>query len=87
VISTIAFTSMTCHQPTEPTSGSDTTSHAFSFQEFTFGGASASALYDVVIVSDTNIWAVGEIYLDSANGNLVPFPYNAVHYNGKPGTS
>lgn len=42
----------------------DTTSHNFTWQTFTFGGdAGSSALFDVAIIDENNIWAVGEIYL------------------------
>lgn len=69
------------HNPT----GADTTSNNFTFQTFTFGAGNAgsSDLQDVAIISDTDIWAVGEIYLDSADGAPDPFPYNAVHWDGK----
>ncbi|GAB6283729.1 MAG: hypothetical protein STSR0008_25320 [Ignavibacterium sp.] len=40
----------------------DTTSHNFSFETWTFGGeAGSSVLYDVAIIDENNIWAVGEI--------------------------
>ncbi|MCF7902884.1 MAG: hypothetical protein K9M19_05605 [Candidatus Marinimicrobia bacterium] len=44
----------------------DTTSHDFSFETFTFGGevgTGSSSLYDVAIINENNIWAVGEIYV------------------------
>ena len=67
-------------QPTVP----DTTSHNFTFQTFTFGGnAGSCVLSDVAIISDTNIWAVGAIYLDSADGEPDPFPYNVAHWDGQ----
>jgi hypothetical protein len=58
----------------------DTTSHNFIWQTFTFGdgGAGSSVLYDVTIINENDIWAVGEIY---ANDSLAY--YNAVHWNGK----
>jgi len=71
--------------PTCPPNGipADTTSNNFIFQQFSFGGNTGSSmLNDVAIVSDSNIWAVGAIYLDSANGNPDPIPYNVVHWNG-----
>jgi hypothetical protein len=38
----------------------DTTSHNFSWQTFTFGGQAGSCvLYDVAIINENNIWAVG----------------------------
>ncbi len=71
------------HNPVGP-SGPDTTSNNFTFQTYTFGGNAGSCyLQDVAIINDTDIWVVGAIYLDSANGNPDPFPYNAVHWNGR----
>lgn len=68
-------------------SGPDTTSSNFTFQTYTFGGnAGGCLLNDVSIVNDTDIWAVGAIYLDSADGNPDLSPYNAVHWNGKAWT-
>jgi hypothetical protein len=60
----------------------DTTSHNFTFETFTFGGtAGSSILYDVAIINENNIWAVGEIYVadTSINGYTT---YNAVHWDG-----
>ncbi|MEP0862715.1 MAG: glucosyl transferase, partial [Ignavibacterium sp.] len=63
----------------------DTTSHNFTWQTFTFGepGAGSSTLYDVAIIDENNIWAVGEIYLLDSLGNPDPNAYNAVHWNGQ----
>ena len=59
----------------------DTTSHDFSWQIFEFGGEKGSSVfYDVAIIDENNIWAVGEIYL--AEDSLPHIPYNAVHWNG-----
>jgi len=75
-----------CQSPTEPIQNSppDTTSNNFTFQTFTFGASNAgsSHLSDVAIISDTNIWCVGAVYLDSANGAPDPNAYNAVHWDG-----
>jgi hypothetical protein len=60
----------------------DTTSHDFTFETFTFGGtAGSSTLYDVAIIDENNIWAVGEILVadTSQNGYTT---YNAVHWDG-----
>ena len=60
----------------------DTTSHNFTFETFTFGGnAGSCALYDVAIINENNIWAVGEIYVadTSINGYTM---FNAVHWDG-----
>jgi hypothetical protein len=59
----------------------DTTSHNFTFQSWTFGTIGSSVLYDVAIINENNIWAVGEIMIadTSINGYTV---YNAVHWDG-----
>lgn len=59
----------------------DTTSHDFTFQSWTFGTIGSSTLYDVAIIDENNIWAVGEIMIadTSINGYTT---YNAVHWNG-----
>lgn len=59
----------------------DTTSHNFTFQSLTFGTIGSSTLYDVAIINENNIWAVGEIMIadTSQNGYTV---YNAVHWDG-----
>ena len=69
---------------TEPidNSGVGTTSHNFTWQKFTFGGAETSSLFDVAIIDENNIWAVGEIYMNDSLGNPDPNPYNAIHWNG-----
>ncbi len=76
-----------CKSPTAPKSNNppDTTSSNFTFQTFTFGNTSAGSSYlnDVAIISDTDIWAVGAIYLTDSTGQPDPFPYNAVHWDGK----
>ena len=78
----------TCSNPTEPSNNngnqSDTTSHNFVWQKFTFGGGGGSSvLHDVAVINDTSIWAVGEIYMKDSLGNDDPIAYNAVHWNGK----
>jgi hypothetical protein len=60
----------------------DTTSHNFTWQTFTFGEHSSSVLYDVAIINENNIWAVGEIYMNDSVGNPDPTIYNAVHWDG-----
>ena len=61
----------------------DTTSHNFTWQTFTFGQHSSSVLYDVAIIDENNIWAVGEIYMNDSLGNPDPHAYNAVHWDGQ----
>jgi hypothetical protein len=58
----------------------DTTSHNFTWQLYSLGDALAgnsSMLYDVAIVDENNIWAVGEIYLKDSEQM-----YNAAHWDG-----
>ena len=60
----------------------DTTSHDFTFETFTFGGtAGSSTLYDVAIIDENNIWAVGEIYVADTSQNGYTM-YNVVHWDG-----
>ncbi|MFZ1517974.1 MAG: glucosyl transferase [Ignavibacteriaceae bacterium] len=61
----------------------DTTSHNFTWQTFTFGEHSSSTLYDVAIINENDIWAVGEIYMYDSIGNPDPACYNAVHWDGQ----
>ncbi|MCZ7602229.1 MAG: glucosyl transferase [Melioribacteraceae bacterium] len=72
---------------TEPPDGDgdnkpDTTSHNFTWETFTFGEQSSSVLYDVAIIDENNIWAVGEIYMYDSTGTIDPYPYNAIHWAG-----
>lgn len=59
----------------------DTTSHNFTFQKWPFGSSGSSQLYDVAIINENNIWAVGEIMIadTSQNGYTT---YNAIHWDG-----
>lgn len=60
----------------------DTTSHNFSFEMVTFGGQiGSSVLYDVAIINENNIWAVGEIWIADTS-SLGYTKYNAVHWDG-----
>jgi hypothetical protein len=56
----------------------DTTSHDFNWDILTIG-IYPSRLYDVAIINENDIWAVGEIYADSTQPS---FRYNAVHWEG-----
>jgi hypothetical protein len=60
----------------------DTTSHNFTWQTFEFGQHSSSTLYDVAIINENDIWAVGEIYMNDSLGNPDTKIYNAIHWNG-----
>jgi hypothetical protein len=60
----------------------DTTSHNFTWQSWTFDGdAGSSTLYGCAIISEDDIWCVGEILIrdTSENGYTT---YNAAHWNG-----
>jgi hypothetical protein len=63
----------------------DTTSHDFTWRIDTLG-TYGSVLYDVAVISEDDIWAVGEIHTNETDrfdslGNWVN-PYNAAHWNG-----
>ncbi len=65
-----------------PVTTLDTTSHNFTWQTWTFGGdAGSCTLYDVAIIDENDIWAVGDIDIadTSINGYTT---YNAVHWDG-----
>jgi hypothetical protein len=83
----IFFCALTCKKESPvapPPNNNDTTSNNFSFQTYTFGGNAGSCMFnDVAIISPTDIWAVGAVYLDSADGDPDPFPYNAAHWDGQ----
>ncbi|HRI45773.1 MAG TPA: glucosyl transferase [Ignavibacteriaceae bacterium] len=61
----------------------DTTSHNFTWETFEFGEYGNSVLYDVAIIDENNIWAVGEIYMNDSLGNPDHNAYNAVHWDGQ----
>ncbi|NWG28121.1 MAG: glucosyl transferase [Ignavibacteriaceae bacterium] len=60
----------------------DTTSHNFTFETFTFGEHSSSVLYDVAIIDENNVLAVGEIYMNDSLGQPDPNAYNIVRWDG-----
>ncbi len=61
----------------------DTTSSSFTFEMFTFGGEiGSSVLYDVAIINENNIWAVGDIWIKSDTTSTGYIKYNAVHWDG-----
>ena len=59
----------------------DTTSHNFNWEFYEFGEHSSPSLYDVAIIDENNIWAVGEIAFDDSLGNTTT--YNAIHWDGQ----
>jgi len=60
----------------------DTTTHNFTWQVQTLGDGASSVLYDVAIINDTLVYAVGAIYLRDSLGNWDPNAYNAVKWDG-----
>jgi hypothetical protein len=77
-------TAWNCHHATEPPINQvDTTSHNISWQVDMLGDGNSSLLYDVAILSDTLVYAVGEIYkVDSSGHSYDPRPYNLIRWNG-----
>ena len=67
--------------PPPPPNGPDTTSHNFIFEIDTLGDAS-SLLYDTAIISENNIWAVGDFYLRDSTGQVDPLRYNVAQWDG-----
>jgi hypothetical protein len=60
----------------------DTTSHNYTWQTWKFGEHSSSIIYDVAVINENNIWAVGEIYLNDSTGEADPEPYAVAHWDG-----
>jgi hypothetical protein len=56
-------------------------SHDFEWQTVTIGEHSTSLIRDVVIIDQSNIWAVGELFLNDSSGQIDPRRYNAVYWN------
>ncbi|MFA5728467.1 MAG: hypothetical protein WC957_03475 [Candidatus Neomarinimicrobiota bacterium] len=74
--------------PEEPDNydDSDTTSHDFTWETYTFGDLASSDLNDVVVVDENNIWAVGEIFVydpDSSWNGTGYETFNAARWNGE----
>jgi hypothetical protein len=71
-----------------PNGGTDTTSHDFSIEIFSWGHHSSSLLRDVAIINENEIWAVGKIHTEDTDcwnedsTEWIP-PYNAVHWDGE----
>ncbi len=59
----------------------DTTSHNFTWEVTTLGDGNYSVLYDVAIVNDTCVYAVGEIYKRDSTGQFETTPYNVARWN------
>ena len=61
----------------------DTTSHNFTWQSWTFGEHSSSVLYDVEIIDENNIYAVGKIYMNHSLGQPDLQPYGMAIWDGQ----
>lgn len=61
----------------------DSTSHNFQFETFVLGDGNSSVLYDVAIINDTLVYAVGEISVKDSLGNWINPPYNIAKWNGQ----
>lgn len=69
-----------------PNNKPDTTSHDFSWKIDTLGELS-STLNDISVISESDIWAVGEIHTPDTDkfdslGHWIP-PFNAAHWDGQ----
>jgi hypothetical protein len=78
----IAVNCNTTGPPYNNGNGQDTTSHNFTWETFEFGQHSSSDLYDVIIINENNIWAVGEIFLNDSHGIPDPQAYGIARWNG-----
>lgn len=65
-----------CPQPV------DTTSHDFTFYVDTLGDGNSSVLFDVAIINESLIYAVGEIYSKDSTGEINMQAYNLVKFQG-----
>ena len=62
----------------------DTTSHDFTFETFTFGGTTGSCtFYDVAIINENYMIAVGSVYLTDSLGQPDPQPYGIAVWDGQ----
>ena len=80
----VLFTGINCKKnPVWPpvNNGADTTSHNYVWQTFILGDGNSSVLYDAVIINDTLIYAVGEIYIKDSTGQDY-IDYNTAVWNG-----
>ncbi len=84
VVVILIFSQFSCKSPTAPKGSSppDTTSQNFTWQKYYFGVGGYTLLNDIAIVSDSDIWAVGSIYLNDSTGKPETAPHNVVHWDG-----
>jgi hypothetical protein len=59
------------------------TNDNFLWQSKLFGDNGSSCLYDVAVINQNNIWAVGEIHLNDSTGQPDLQFYNAAKWNGE----
>jgi hypothetical protein len=85
LIITSAIISFNCKKnPFTPSpSGPDTTSHNFTWQSLTFGGAASSSFQDVAIINDSLALAVGQIFMYDSAGVVDPDSYCLAIWDGK----
>jgi len=68
--------------PPPPLVGLDTTDHSIVWEVDSVGDGNSSVLYDVAIINDTTVWAVGDLYLGDSSGQLDPERYNLAKWDG-----
>ena len=59
----------------------DTTAYNRNWEVFYFGDYQQSSIRDIAIISENDIWAIGEIYIADTTQNGYTM-YNAVHWDG-----
>ena len=82
IVSAIDCTKNPVAPPPPSPNRSDTTSHNYSFQIFSFGGGGGSILNDVTIINDTLVYAVGQIYFTDSTGQYDPQTYGFGQWDG-----
>ncbi len=84
VVVILIFSQFSCKSPTAPKQNNlpDTTSQNFKWQKYYFGVGGYTVLNDVAIVNDSDIWAVGSIYLNDSTGKPETAPHNAINWDG-----
>ncbi len=69
--------------PTLQMTTMDTTSHNYTWIADTIGDGNASVLFDVAIISENNVWAVGIFYFSYTDSTGFHYrPYNLAQWNG-----
>jgi hypothetical protein len=86
ILSILYFSSLSCNTTgpgdDKEDNTADTTSHNFTWQTWKFGEHSGSILYDVAVIDENNIYAVGEIYMNDSTGEADPHAYGVLHWDG-----